>query len=258
MKKCLFIILFVFTLSGCGHEHIYTDATCTTPKTCTACGETEGDTLGHNFLEATCETPEICERCGETRGDALGHNFLEATCETPEICERCGEIRGIALGHNFIEATCESPQICERCNFVGQEALGHTIEVGRCDRCRLYQGKDIINSILEKLKYADSITELAFMAQTSSNKVNYDNLLSGITYYESSKIEYESALELCGNYPDLATLKKDIENVISSLPLKINGNTREALLSYSEDLKNFILAQTKCQITAITLKKLIK
>lgn len=235
MKKYLFtisIVLFVFTLSGCGHEHVYTDATCTTPKTCTACGETEGDALGHNFLEATCETPEICERCGETRG--------------------------IALGHNFIEATCESPQICERCNFVGQEALGHTIEVGKCDRCGVYQGKDIINNILEKLKYADSITELGFMAQTSSDSANYNNLLSGLSYYESAKIEYESALELCGNYPDLATLKKDIENLISSLPLNITGNTREALLAYSDDLQKFILAKAKCQITAITVENLIK
>lgn len=235
MKKNVYFIsvtLITFILSGCGHEHVYTDATCTTPKTCTECGETEGEVLGHKFLEATCETPEICERCGETKGTALGHNFIEATCETP--------------------------QICDRCNFVGQNALGHTTEVGKCDRCGLYQGEDIINSILEKLKYADSITELGFMAQTSSNSVDYNNLLIGIAYYESAKIEYESALELCGNYPDLATLKKDIENVISLLPLNVTENTKEALSVYGDDLQKFILAQAKCQITAITIKKLIK
>lgn len=235
MKKMYIFIsvtLIAFILSGCGHEHVYTDATCTTPKTCTECGETEGEVLEHVFLKATCEAPETCERCGETKGTALGHNFIKATCE--------------------------EPQICDRCNFIGQEALGHTTEVGKCDRCGVYQGKDIINSILEKLKYADSITELGFMAQTSSDSANYNNLLSGLSYYESAKIEYESVLELCGNYPDLATLKKDIQNVINSLPLNITGNTQEDLLAYSDDLKKFILAQAKCQITAITVENLIK
>lgn len=33
----------------CTHE--WTDATCTTPKTCSKCGETEGQALGHNYTE---------------------------------------------------------------------------------------------------------------------------------------------------------------------------------------------------------------
>lgn len=234
MKKHVYffsVTLITFILSGCGHEHSYADATCIAPKTCTECGETEGEALGHIFLKATCDTPETCERCGETKGNALGHNFLEATCETP--------------------------QICDRCNFVGQEALGHTSEVGKCDRCGLYQGKEIIKSILEKLKYADSLTELAVLAQTSSSSANYNTLLSGLTYYESAKIEYESALELCGDYPDLAALKKDIANLIDSLPLNITGSTREALLSYLDDLKNFVIVQAKCQLTAISVKDLL-
>lgn len=34
-------------LAGCGCQHQWEEATCTTPKTCTQCGETEGEALGH-------------------------------------------------------------------------------------------------------------------------------------------------------------------------------------------------------------------
>ena len=34
------------------HEHSWTEATCTMPKTCTVCGETEGEALGHQWSEA--------------------------------------------------------------------------------------------------------------------------------------------------------------------------------------------------------------
>ena len=40
------------------HTHIWQDATCTAPKTCTGCGATEGKALGHNFM------PTVCTRCG--------------------------------------------------------------------------------------------------------------------------------------------------------------------------------------------------
>ena len=41
-------------LTGCGHEHKWTEATCTEPKKCTECGKTEGEPLGHKWKEATC------------------------------------------------------------------------------------------------------------------------------------------------------------------------------------------------------------
>ena len=90
MKKIicgvLSIILLALSLSSCSLvcEHEWTEATCTTPKTCTLCGKTEGDALGHNWTEATCESPKACMRCGETEGEALGHSMID------NVCERCG------------------------------------------------------------------------------------------------------------------------------------------------------------------------
>lgn len=55
-KKLLHLIgtfTVCFMLTGCGHEHTWSEATCTEPKTCSECGETEGKALGHCFLSTT-------------------------------------------------------------------------------------------------------------------------------------------------------------------------------------------------------------
>ena len=56
----------------CNHD--WENATCTAPKTCKLCNETEGTSLGHSWLDATCEYPMTCRTCSATDGEALGHN----------------------------------------------------------------------------------------------------------------------------------------------------------------------------------------
>ena len=60
-------------------DHNWQAATCTTPKTCTKCGKTEGFALGHLWKEATCTKAKTCTRCWATEGVALGHNFQWVT-----------------------------------------------------------------------------------------------------------------------------------------------------------------------------------
>ena len=57
--------------------HTWADATCAAPKTCSVCGETEGDALGHAWIDATYEAPKTCETCGATEGEALVSYFAE-------------------------------------------------------------------------------------------------------------------------------------------------------------------------------------
>lgn len=100
----VFVVLVIAVIglalsSVCDHEWV--DATCTEPKTCTKCGETEGDPLGHDWAAATCTEPETCTRCGLVNGDPLGHQVTsweterEATCSEEGVrtgvCERCGQ-----------------------------------------------------------------------------------------------------------------------------------------------------------------------
>lgn len=57
--------------SATGHSHKWAEATCTEPKTCTECGETEGEALGHDWAEQTYYEPKTCKRCGKTEGKSL-------------------------------------------------------------------------------------------------------------------------------------------------------------------------------------------
>ena len=85
------------TLSGCGHEHTFSEATCESPKICLECGEIEGEPLEHTFSEATCESPKKCSLCNLTEGEPLEHQWLEATIENPKTCELCGLTEGEPL-----------------------------------------------------------------------------------------------------------------------------------------------------------------
>ena len=97
------------------HEHEWLDATCTEPKTCTVCGETEGEALGHEWLDATCTEPKTCTVCGETEGEALGHEWLDATCTAPKTCAVCGETEGEALEHTWKDNWAEGMKTCTVC-----------------------------------------------------------------------------------------------------------------------------------------------
>ena len=87
----------MLSLTGCGHEHVWVEATCSTPKTCSECGETEGEVADHKWIEATCEKAKYCEVCGETDGEPLSHEWLEATYEEPKTCSLCGLTEGESL-----------------------------------------------------------------------------------------------------------------------------------------------------------------
>ena len=118
----------LIVLTGCGHEHQWTEATCTEPRTCSECGETEGEPLGHKWKKATCTEPKTCSVCGETEGESLGHKWKEATCTEPKTCSVCGETEGEPLGHKWKEATCTEPKTCSVCGATEGEPSGHVVE----------------------------------------------------------------------------------------------------------------------------------
>ena len=104
MKKWLCgasALVMCIMLAGCGHEHTWTEATCTEPKTCSVCGETEGEALGHTWVEATCAEAKHCSVCGETEGEALEHTLTEANYQQAATCEVCGQTEGEPLQADF-------------------------------------------------------------------------------------------------------------------------------------------------------------
>ena len=127
MVKMLIVMmalaLVVLAFAGCDFplqeecEHAFAEATCEAPKTCTICGATEGEALGHTEeilmgKDATCTEAGLtdgkkCSVCGETvvaqeEIDALGHteeilNGEAPTCTSTGLtdgkkCSVCYEI----------------------------------------------------------------------------------------------------------------------------------------------------------------------
>ncbi len=134
--------------------HSYVDTvvgpTCTdegyTEHKCSACGDTYKDTpvdaLGHTWDDATCTAPKTCSACGATDGDALGHTWVEDEdarqepgCYAPEHgtkffdCSVCGATKTETIlapdEHDYEvtkhPATCQSPayeeHVCKRCGY---------------------------------------------------------------------------------------------------------------------------------------------
>ena len=131
-------------------EHSWNDATCTTPKTCSKCGETEGEPLGHTeeiipAVAPTCTETGLtegkkCSVCGET---LVAQEVVAALGHTEEVIP--------AVAPTCTETGLTEGKKCSICGetLVAQEvvaALGHTEEVlpavaATCTETGLTEGK---------------------------------------------------------------------------------------------------------------------
>lgn len=73
------------TIAPTQHSHNFSPATCTDPKICTTCGETEGKAAGHIWKDATCTSPKTCKTCGDTSGSKADHDYSGG------VCRSCGK-----------------------------------------------------------------------------------------------------------------------------------------------------------------------
>jgi len=75
----------VYYFTGAACDHVYTDATCTEPKTCTLCGVKVGTALGHTY-DYDCDT--TCNRCSAVR---VTQHVYDNACDAD--CNVCGAVR---------------------------------------------------------------------------------------------------------------------------------------------------------------------
>lgn len=93
MKKYGFIgILLICSilLSSCKCKHEWVDATCTEAGICRKCNAV-GEPNGHIWEDATCLLPKTCSVCGVTEGDPLGHDYFFFMDNLGHSCSRCGK-----------------------------------------------------------------------------------------------------------------------------------------------------------------------
>ena len=113
MKKKILIgiiavitVICAFSFTACNDEceHQWTGATCTAPKTCSICQETEGEANGHSYKTDLDKNESQhwyeCSVCGDKK-DAAEHTFNvpAATEQTDKYCTVCNYIAEYQLGH---------------------------------------------------------------------------------------------------------------------------------------------------------------
>ncbi len=225
MKKIRFLSVLVcvcalsmafFALGGCEqlggedsavlHTHSWVNATCVNPKTCSDCGETQGQPLGHNEVEDKAVTP-TCTEDGLTAGKhcvvceevliaqeilpAIGHKTVKDSAISPDCvntgltegshCLRCGEVFVAqevvdALGHSWEDPDCNQPKTCSECGATEGEPLDHIFVNNSCESC----GKNLSDyfnfTLLEndtysvKIKNAEDIRWQVIIPSVYENK----------------------------------------------------------------------------------------
>lgn len=85
--------------------------------------------LGHDWSDATCTAPKTCSRCGATEGNALGHDFAVSWSSDASghwhACSRCDAKDGEATHTPDREAATETDPIkCSVCDYIITPALG--------------------------------------------------------------------------------------------------------------------------------------
>ena len=166
-------------------EHVWVDADCTTPKTCSLCGETEGEALGHSYGEATetvapdCtnagEQQSTCSVCGDVKTEtvnALGHNYVDG------ICSVCGEAQPLEVtietfaNTGVLDGTASISWTNGDFSVVNQKSSSSTaIRTSDTDHFRLYVGNTFTVSGGAMTKVVINCVS-GYPINDSTNKVN--------------------------------------------------------------------------------------
>jgi hypothetical protein len=246
----LLAMVLILLLAGCGCKHEWYAATCSAPKTCQLCGETEGEALPHTWQDATCTAAKTCTVCKATEGEALLHTWQDATCTAAKICTVCQTTEGDPLGHTWQDATCSTPKTCTVCQVTEGETADHTWQDATCTTpktctvCKATEGKTAAH------KWQEATTEspktCSNCKKTEGSKLKTDSrfttkatkALQGTWTCDVVLTDEMMGLENFGNVDCRMTLKFGNTGKLSQ-SIKVKDEK-----SYMTKLKNYTVEQT--------------
>lgn len=181
-------------------EHNWTAANCTTAKTCSICGKTEGSALGHDWADATCTAPKTCKRtgCTATDGSPLGHDWATdwtiGDVQHWHKCNRTGcTVINAAANHipDRNAATEDDPVKCTECGKVLTPALGHvhtshlTSVAAKAPTCTAPGNAAYWKCSCDKLFSDDTATTETTLAAVTKAALGHDHNGSWVTTDEN-------------------------------------------------------------------------
>ena len=194
----------------------------------------------HSMADPTCEAPATCTKCGTTVGEALGHK----DDNRDHICDRnCGNV---TLGEHSDSAT-DDNHVCDYgCGAVLEECSGATSENGYiCEICGREDIKassaDAIDKAKKELEDAIDALEAANTALQSAINTNSGDIASLATELAS---KYNSLNTLIGTLPDGVTSIKDYVDSINTALASADATMQVAIDKVASDLED---AKTELQ-----------
>ena len=172
-----------------------------TTYTCSACGDSyvadHVDALGHTWIDADCTTAKTCSVCGETEGEALGHSY-EAVVTAPDCvngghttytCSACGDSYVAdhveALGHNYEKG------FCTICGAKDPDYVAVVVPTLTLKYPTLSFEAEILYNVYFTLDDATSIVEMGLMTfATRDAEGNIDTALEVISGFAGNGDTY--------------------------------------------------------------------
>ncbi|MBQ3016149.1 MAG: hypothetical protein IJD79_05155 [Clostridia bacterium] len=112
----------VILTRDCNHD--WQDATCTAPKTCAKCSETEGEALGHTEgTAATCMKKAVCSVCNSEYGELKAHVYDKNTVKA-EALKSAATCTASAVYYK----SCECGKVGTDATFTSGDPIAHTYD----------------------------------------------------------------------------------------------------------------------------------
>ena len=224
----------------------------TTPPT------TQPTTCNHSWKDATCSTPKTCSKCGATEGKAAGHSWKDATCSAPKTCSKCGATEGSAAGHNWGEWKDNSSywrnpctedgierRTCKNCYEQEEQVIkaAHSYEEGYCTNC---DARDVSYAFVY-IDFKDKLFE-AYIKQAlgfePEDKVATVDMKKLTRFTIESRVTDVEELKYATNLKSITIRASNVSNldVLSNLPityvhLGYNGGITEIDVSFMKNLR---------------------
>lgn len=139
----------------CESGHTWEDATCTEPKMCSVCGETEGKALGHMWDNPPCSGLKTCSVCGQTAISMdENHDYTELG-----VCKLCGATKAYENSYGYFSKsdlfTMAKDAIKDYAypSYVHNFCLESDIYIEKVEDARLLYGSDSFSVVA----YADFV-----------------------------------------------------------------------------------------------------
>ena len=140
LALAVLVLTMAFVACSPEHQHVWVDADCDSPKTCSECGEIEGEALGHTELVLEAKAP-TCTEAGLTAGKKC--SVCDAVIEAQQTVPATGHsiVVDAAVEADCVNGGLTAGEHCSACDYkVAQEATpakGHKDDDAdyKCDAC---------------------------------------------------------------------------------------------------------------------------